>query len=190
MAWYYLQDQESIGPVDDAQFANLIAQGVIASQTWVWRAGMKDWKAYSDIPTVGFAGIWKRFCAQFCDIHAAGAIGAIGFTLKTSVSFMGFSLTQDETNIFVVFPVLISLYSAYETWMVSKYGATQGKMVMGLRVVRSDGSPITYMQAFARYWAKVLSGLLLGIGFIMGVFDKEKRGLHDRICGTRVIRIR
>jgi uncharacterized RDD family membrane protein YckC len=45
-------------------------------------------------------------------------------------------------------------------------------------------------RAFGRYFAKILSAIILGIGYIMVGFDSEKRGLHDMICDTRVIRVR
>ncbi|HET6371045.1 MAG TPA: RDD family protein, partial [Nitrospiria bacterium] len=42
--------------------------------------------------------------------------------------------------------------------------------------------------ACGRYFAEILSGIILCIGYIMAAFDDEKRALHDRICGTRVIK--
>jgi len=41
--------------------------------------------------------------------------------------------------------------------------------------------------AFLRYLASILSALTLGIGYLMVLWDSEKRTLHDLICGTRVI---
>ena len=71
---------------------------------------------------------------------------------------------------------------------VGRHGATPGKMAWGLKVIRADGGTVSYGRAFGRFWAQLLSGLLLGIGFIMVAFDDEKRALHDHICDTRVIR--
>ena len=80
--------------------------------------------------------------------------------------------------------------ASYETWMVGQYGATLGKMALGLRVVQADGSPVSFLRAFGRFFAKILSQMICFIGYIMAGFDEQKRGLHDRICETRVIRIR
>ena len=77
---------------------------------------------------------------------------------------------------------------AYETYFVGRYGATLGKMVFGLKVVRADGQSVSYGRAFGRYWASLLSSMTVTIGFIMAGFDSQKRALHDRICDTRVIR--
>ena len=86
--------------------------------------------------------------------------------------------------------IAFALGIAYPTFFLGKYGATPGKMAAGIKVVRPDGEPITYMRAFGRYFADLLSGFIFGIGFIMAAFDDEKRALHDRICDTRVIRTR
>jgi uncharacterized RDD family membrane protein YckC len=62
-------------------------------------------------------------------------------------------------------------------------------MVLGLKVVTANGGLISVGRAFGRYFAQILSGLILGIGYIMAAFDEQKRALHDHICGTRVIRV-
>jgi uncharacterized RDD family membrane protein YckC len=53
--------------------------------------------------------------------------------------------------------------------------------------VSPDGGKISYMRAAGRYFAKILSGIILYIGFIMAFWDDEKKALHDIICQTRVI---
>jgi uncharacterized RDD family membrane protein YckC len=61
-------------------------------------------------------------------------------------------------------------------------------MACGLKVVTEDGQRLSYMRAFGRYFAEIISGMILYIGYIMAAFDYEKRALHDRICTTRVIK--
>ena len=68
-------------------------------------------------------------------------------------------------------------------------GQTLGKKALGLRVVTPEGERIGYLKAFARYVGRIISGIILFIGFIMAAFDDEKRTLHDRMCDTRVIRV-
>ena len=62
-------------------------------------------------------------------------------------------------------------------------------MALGLRIVRADGSSLTYGRATGRFFADYLSNLILFIGYIMAAFDDEKRTLHDRICDTRVVKV-
>jgi uncharacterized RDD family membrane protein YckC len=71
--------------------------------------------------------------------------------------------------------------------MIGKYGATLGKMACKIKVVTPDGGRVTYLRAFGRYFAKLLSAMICFIGYIMAGFDDEKRALHDRICDTRVV---
>jgi len=57
-----------------------------------------------------------------------------------------------------------------------------------VRIVTAEGYKVSYLRAFARYFAKILSALTCLIGFIIAAFDDEKRALHDRICSTRVVK--
>ena len=71
----------------------------------------------------------------------------------------------------------------------AKSGATPGKKMLRLRIVRDDGQPqLGYGKAFLRILGYMLSGLILDIGFLMILFNAEKKGLHDMIAGTHVIR--
>ena len=79
---------------------------------------------------------------------------------------------------------------AYYTLGVSIYGKTLGKHWVGLKVVRPDGSRVGFWRALARFFAQILSALILVIGFLMVAFRKDRRALHDLICDTVVIRVR
>jgi len=72
----------------------------------------------------------------------------------------------------------------------SERGATVGKMAVGLRVVTDQGQRLTFLHATGRYFAKFISAIILGIGFLMVAFSDRKRGLHDMIAGTLVVKIR
>jgi uncharacterized RDD family membrane protein YckC len=75
-------------------------------------------------------------------------------------------------------------YYAYP-WAVS--GKTLGMALLGIRVVRRDGSPARPGNAIKRALALPLSFLTLGIGFLPIIFGKERRALHDGIGGTAVV---
>ncbi len=76
----------------------------------------------------------------------------------------------------------------YEAILVGKYGATLGKMALKIKVVTADGGRVSYLRAFGRYFAKMLSGFTCLIGFIIAAFDNpQRRALHDYLCNTRVI---
>jgi uncharacterized RDD family membrane protein YckC len=147
------------------------------------------------VGALNYAGFWIRFGAKLIDGLILGVViglPVLAFVLLTmrkgggasqiTSAMMGFQLgLQLMANLLTI---------AYYTFMQGKYGATLGKMACGLKVVRSDGSSLTYGRAFGRALAEILSGLICYIGYIIAAFDGQKRALHDHIADTRVIRIR
>ena len=70
----------------------------------------------------------------------------------------------------------------------SPWQGTVGKMLLGLRVTDLDGQRISLARANARAFGKVLSGISLGIGYLMAGFTEKKQALHDHVAGTLVVR--
>ena len=68
----------------------------------------------------------------------------------------------------------------------SSLSASLGKKMCGLIVVDSDGNPLGYGKSFTRALCRLLSGLVFGIGFLIGLFDERGLTLHDRLAGTFV----
>lgn len=67
-------------------------------------------------------------------------------------------------------------------------GTTLGKKLMNLRVVSETGEKLTLFNVIYRETiGRFLCSFFGGIGYIMAGIDGQKRGLHDMICGTRVI---
>jgi len=72
----------------------------------------------------------------------------------------------------------------------SKLQGTLGKRACGLRVTGLHGQRISVLRALGRHLAKILSGLLFGIGFLMVGWTRHKQALHDKLAGTLVMRLR
>jgi uncharacterized RDD family membrane protein YckC len=83
--------------------------------------------------------------------------------------------------------VIMLIACLYEVIMIRYYGATLGKMAAGVKVVRTDGSGVGWGISIGRYFMKIVSSMILLIGYIIAGFDDEKRALHDRVCDTRVV---
>jgi uncharacterized RDD family membrane protein YckC len=81
----------------------------------------------------------------------------------------------------------LSLRLIYEVSLNGRYGATLGKMIVGAKIVRLDGSPLGYKYAFFRYLGRIVSDMTCYIGYLIVAFREDKRALHDLIVGTRVI---
>jgi uncharacterized RDD family membrane protein YckC len=66
--------------------------------------------------------------------------------------------------------------------------ATPGKMALGLYVAGVDGRRIGFGKASGRFFGKILSSLLLGIGYVVAAFSQRKQALHDMMAGCLVLR--
>lgn len=146
-----------------------------------------------------YGGFWIRFGARFID-------GLI-FTVPTAIVFALLmpSLIQARGQapnpaafgfaFLGIFAVSFLVVGCYEILMLKYRNATLGKMACGLKVVRSDGRSLSWGVCFGRFfmWNIVISGIpyinfvLMLVSSIMLGVDNEKRGLHDRVCDTRVI---
>ena len=136
---------------------------------------------------VAYGGFWIRLVAYIIDaILLTLVVGGLG-------AMLGFNLL--ETDLERQEP-LFNLLSFVIGWLYfalmesSERGATVGKMALGLRVVTSNGQRLSFMNATGRYFAKIISAIILGIGFLMIAFTDKKRGLHDMIASTLVIKVR
>jgi len=89
----------------------------------------------------------------------------------------------------VCYLLVIILSLGYNLYFVGSKGATPGKKMMKLKVALVDGHyPIGYGKAFLRLIGYAISGSICYIGFLMILWDKQHRGLHDKIAGTIVIK--
>ena len=68
-------------------------------------------------------------------------------------------------------------------------GTTVGGALLGLKVVRLDAQPVTFMVALVRALAAAFSIFFLFLGFLWIAWDREKQGWHDKIAGTVVVRL-
>jgi uncharacterized RDD family membrane protein YckC len=136
---------------------------------------------------VAYGGFWVRVVAYIID--------GILLTIVCGVAdrLLGINILATDWDHYDPLANVISLVIGWLYFALlesSERGATVGKMVMGLRVVTSDGQRLSFMNATGRYFAKILSAIILCIGFIMVAFTDKKRGLHDIIAGTLVIKTR
>lgn len=195
---------------------------------------------------LSFVGFWWRTLSSSLD-YLVKIIPSYLFMIPyyVAAAAVGTSLESGDMNLEESIGMIITAgvgglanlaFSVfYETWMVGKYQATLGKMIIGAKVVNPDGSRITYKKAFLRWLAKkplnnaivwapsaigfavviaaigaassqsdagammvmsVLVGIFVFAGLLvlcsgiywMAAFDAQKRALHDRVAGTRVIK--
>jgi len=127
-----------------------------------------------------YAGFWRRLAAYLID---GLLLGAVQVTLAIIVQ------PNDLRTQANVAPVGIVLGWAYFALMESSPAqATVGKIALGIYVTDRHGDPIDFRRASIRYWAKILSSLVLMLGWLMAAFTPGKRALHDYLAGTYVLR--
>lgn len=147
-----------------------------------------------------YGGFLMRLIAYVIDSVIVGVplvIVSVVFNLSYSMSglslFGNSGVQVNEVGSFIFSLILTTitfgLTAVYFIGMEgSKYQATIGKKLIGLKVVNVKGEKITYPQATARYFSKILSGILY-IGYIMIALTDKKQGLHDLIASTYVVNV-
>ena len=82
----------------------------------------------------------------------------------------------------------IALFLYWILMEASLYQGSIGKLSMGLKVVNAEGKRPTLPQAISRNLLKVLSGIILFIGFMMAGWTANKQALHDKITNMQVVK--
>jgi len=150
-----------------------------------------------------YGGFWIRFSARFIDglIFTVPILIVAAVLLPNLIRAARQAGPASAPNPFAAFGFVTFLLvgflagGCYEILMLKYRSATLGKMACGLKVIRSDGSTLSWGVCFGRFfmWNIVTSGIpyinavLMPVSAIMLVVDNEKRALHDRVCDTRVI---
>lgn len=150
---------------------------------------------------ITYAGFWKRFAAHIIDKIILGFVALIILVPSFVILGIGFVANLDEFENVEDLGILFAIIGAYLLvilfvymieWlyfaiMESTRGATVGKLVLNIEVTDLQGKRITFGRASGRYFGKILSGLLLCIGFIMAGITQQKQALHDILASTLVV---
>ena len=148
------------------------------------------------------AGFWHRLIAFLVDAAIVGLIAvalnraSIGPFSTTKLPDLNLTWFDQIAEIIlrhskILLPAIIAnlcLCFAYVYFHLVLLGRTPGKLLVGLRVIDTKGRKIGPIRAFVRTLAYFPSGLCFGMGFLWAAFDVERRGVHDLIAGTFVIR--
>lgn len=151
---------------------------------------------------VSYAGFWRRFGAMIVDGIVVGVGGtAIVFALEAAglpmfesaeygAEMQGLSASADFALSYT--PLGSAVWIVGEWLYValfesSKLQATPGKLALGLRVTDLEGRRIGFWRATGRNLGKIVSALILFVGFMMAGWTKRKQALHDMMAGCLVV---
>jgi len=156
-----------------------------------------------DTIKVTYAGFWWRFLSHIIDqivisfassifiLPIFGIFGISIFSMKRS----GYDFEEPE----ILIPIImmyssIALISTVVTWLYyalmesSKTQGTVGKLVLKIKVTDYNGNRISFARATGRYFGKILSGMILMIGYIMAGVTERKQALHDMLASCYVMK--
>lgn len=135
-----------------------------------------------------YAGAVSRLVAFGADVGASWGLftlgaAALAFTIQLA-SGARFSLSSHQLASLIAAVIWEFLYFAYQ-WTVS--GKTIGMAVLGIRVVKTDGSPVGSRQAIIRTVTLPLSIIVFGLGFLGILTNRRRYAWHDRFAKTAVV---
>ena len=134
----------------------------------------------------GYAGFWKRFAAAIidgCILMVAGFIigGFIGFVYGFTTG------TSAGTGALGNIVGVIMGWLYFSLMESSSKQGTLGKMALGIKVTDLTGNAISFGRATGRHFSKIISTIILLVGYLMVAFTAKKQGLHDMIAGCLVV---
>lgn len=133
-----------------------------------------------------YAGFWIRLGAGVIDISIIVVFLYIIYRLILEFTTVtAFWILSSFATGCIVWFIVIVYFTGFSAWK----GQTPGKIIMGIKIIRTDSSPLTPTYALLRFVGYILSILTIGIGFIWVGFDKKKQGLHDKIADTYVVKL-
>jgi uncharacterized RDD family membrane protein YckC len=125
--------------------------------------------------TYELADITNRLFALIIDGIIVGIFGGV---LGISVSLIEFAG-----------PLGFLLGAGYQWYFLTQQnGRTPGKMIMGLQVIKTDGTKITDAEAVLRYVGYLINTPIILLGWLWAMFDGRNQGWHDKIANTYVVK--
>jgi uncharacterized RDD family membrane protein YckC/Tfp pilus assembly major pilin PilA len=139
--------------------------------------------ARSESAEATYAGFWRRFGGFVIDYLAV--VFAVVFIALIPIAAMSPSKQALPGWLAIAYLVLPWMY--YAGMESSALQATLGKLAVGVKVTDLSGHRVSFLRATGRYFAHIVTGLTLGVGYAMVVFTKHRQALHDKIAETLVV---
>jgi len=142
-----------------------------------------------------FAGFWIRFFAFILDSFIFSAIiyflayllvDASTIIIQQSNEFLIINYDSPNFALFLVLNYGLPILLFISFWSI--WGATPGKMLLGLKIVnQKSGNKPSVFQSIIRYIGYIVSSFFFLLGFIWIGLDDKKRGWHDMMAKTYVV---
>ena len=119
---------------------------------------------------------------------AAALAPRAGFWIRAGALLIDVMIVWAAAAFLLMGKSAVGLFAIYCIVMWALRGTTLGGLVCGLKIVRADGTPLTWTTALARALGGFVAMLPIGLGFIWVAIDSDRQGWHDKIAGTIVVR--
>lgn len=136
-----------------------------------------------------YAGFWLRMVAGAFDAGIVlFAMWLVAWVFN--VDYAALEPTEAELNSIA----MIEAGSVFAGWIYfasmesTAPQATVGKLFLGIYVTDLAGERLSFGHASLRYWAKVISTVILFVGFFMAAFTRHKQALHDIVASSLVLK--
>lgn len=135
------------------------------------------------------AGFWRRVAAYMLDSIILGLVSLVYFAVIAGLGW----LASDSPGLafFIMFLGYIGLIALmwlyFAKFESGPKQATPGKQVMGIKVTDERGNRVSFGRATGRFFGKIVSGMIMNIGYMMAGFTSRKQALHDMMAGCCVV---
>jgi len=146
-------------------------------------------KETTEVTVVGFA---PRLLATLIDGAIVGFLSfMLAFVIGLVALFTNLIIVDQESNsIGLLTIVSLLVFSViYYVGFWTNDGQTLGNTVVGLKVIRTDGSRLSVGRALLRFIGYLINMILFSIGFIWAAFDPKRQGWHDKLADTLVVSV-
>ena len=136
-----------------------------------------------------YAGFWRRLVAYLIDylVVLVGSL-VVGFVIGLIAGASGAEKIDGPWLASIYAAAIAGYYLYYALMESSSSQATVGKLALGIKVTDLEGNRVTFWRALGRSLAKIISAIILFIGYIMAAFTERKQALHDKIANTLVVK--
>jgi uncharacterized RDD family membrane protein YckC len=189
-AWWYIdKHDEQVGPIEHAELARKILAGDIKATTMLWKQGMDTWRRLDEIDELASiqqtlpppappkpampspmylpARRWPRFFARSFDVWWETIVVSLGLGYvlgRYSADFVEWINQPMSGQLFGLMCLPIAL--AMDAVIYRVFGNTPGKALLGLRVTRTDGSPVGFGLYLERNLSLWFYGFAFGLPFV------------------------
>lgn len=142
------------------------------------------------IPDLRPVPLWRRFACLLYDLFPLAGLWFAAAGLWVLAFRQGYDPQHVGSGLRTLLDLwLLAVTAAYFVVSWTRVGQTIGMRAWKLKLERGDGSCVGVRLAIVRFVLALVSLALLGAGFWYAWFNPERRTWHDRMCGTRMVRV-